>query len=167
MVDTRTLPQTRVARFRAGVPIALIARRDGVTFHTVYDYLRKQGALPDSYLEDEFVAALVREGVPAPERQYAFVQAAPPELQQHFLSPKRKQVRGWKTDFAWPWHKLAVEIDGGQFVPGGGRHNQDREKRNAYAICGWRVLYFDAKMLEEPDACVQFVALALACLASK
>lgn len=156
----------RISLFRAGVPIAEIAKRDGVTFHTVYDYLRKRGVIADSYLSDEFVAALTRAGLPTPEREYAFVHAAPPEMQQHFTTPKTKRVRGWRFDFAFPWHRVAVEVDGGQFLHQGGAHGADREKRNSAAIIGWRVLYFDTRMLENPDACAQTVALALSCPAS-
>lgn len=68
-------------------------------------------------------------GVPAPEREHVFY-------------PTRK----WRSDYCWPQHKLAVEIDGGVFT--GGRHTQgsgfrkDQEKRNAYAIMGYRVMSF-------------------------
>lgn len=154
--------QSRIDRFAAGVPIAVIARQDGVTFHTVYDCLWRNGVIPDTYLIDEFVKAVERMGIARPEREYPFVQMAAAELQQHFLAPKTRKPRGWRTDCAWPWHKLAVEVDGGRFVHGGGRHGGDREKRNAYAIIGWRVLYFDNKQLEDPDACAAMVRLALA-----
>lgn len=58
------------------------------------------------------------------------------ELQFH---PERK----WRFDFAWPKHKIAVEVEGGIYSRG--RHLtpkgfiNDCEKYNAAARRGWRV----------------------------
>jgi very-short-patch-repair endonuclease len=55
-------------------------------------------------------------------------------------------TRRWRFDWAWPDRKLALEIDGGLWQPGGGRHNRgvgyvkDLEKLNEATILGWRVL---------------------------
>lgn len=55
-------------------------------------------------------------------------------------------TRRWRFDFAWPDLKLAVEIDGGAFMAGGGRHTRgagyraDCEKLAEAAIAGWRVI---------------------------
>lgn len=55
-------------------------------------------------------------------------------------------TRRWRIDYAWPDHKLAVEVDGGAFTQG--RHTRgagfvkDMEKQNALAIAGWRILRF-------------------------
>lgn len=151
----------RIYLFKAGVSIAEIARRDEVKFISVYHYLVKQGVITDSYLSDEFEKAMTRAGLPTPEKEYPFVRMAPPEIQALFLSPKLRKVRGWRADYAFPAHQLAIEIDGGRFVPGGGAHAHDREKRLAYAVLRYRVLYFDTKMLENPDACVEWVRIAL------
>jgi hypothetical protein len=73
--------------------------------------------------------------------------------------------RRWRFDFAWPALKVAVECDGGQHSSyGGGRHNTDadREKLNAAAAMGWRVLRFSRTQLEdEPEQCIGVVLLAL------
>jgi very-short-patch-repair endonuclease len=56
-------------------------------------------------------------------------------------------VRKWRFDFAWPKHKLAVEVQGGTWS--GGRHTRgaalrkEWEKLNAAATAGWRILYTD------------------------
>lgn len=74
------------------------------------------------------------------------------------------QKRRWRFDLVWIEEKLAVEIDGGQWKPGGGRHNTDadREKMNAAALLGWRVLRFSAsKMESDPIAFVDEILIAL------
>ena len=65
----------------------------------------------------------------------------PPPIEEFQFHPTRK----WRFDYAWPSHKIALEINGGRFV--GGRHNsaegshKDMEKMNEAACRGWRVLY--------------------------
>lgn len=73
--------------------------------------------------------------------------------------------RRWRFDWAFPHHKVAVEVDGRAYhVKGGGRHAQDsdREKLNAATALGWRVFRFSVKMLEDdPAGCVRMVEDAL------
>ncbi len=73
-------------------------------------------------------------------------------------------TRGWAFDFAWPEQQVAVEIDGGQWSPHGGRHSRDsdREKLNAAAVLGWRVLRYTGTMLDDPEAVISEVLEALA-----
>jgi very-short-patch-repair endonuclease len=53
-------------------------------------------------------------------------------------------TRRWRFDFAWPDHRLSLEVEGG--VWSGGRHTRgagfvaDCEKYNAATLAGWRVL---------------------------
>lgn len=152
---------SRVTRFQAGQSILSIAQEDHVTFHTVYAYLWAQKVVPKSYLSDEFIAALTLAGLPVPIQEYTFIIQSLSPKRLLFVTPKTNKLRAWRSDFAWPYHKIACEIDGGMFLSGGGSHNKDREKRNAYAILGWRVLYFDTKMLEDPTKCVGIVRAAL------
>lgn len=57
-------------------------------------------------------------------------------------------VRRWRFDYALLEHKIAIEIDGGVWLKGGGRHNRgagfikDMEKLNAAASLGWLILRF-------------------------
>jgi|BioPla2DNA2_1021312.scaffolds.fasta_scaffold02504_21 very-short-patch-repair endonuclease len=56
--------------------------------------------------------------------------------------------RKFRFDYALPDYKLAIEIDGGIWKQGGGRHNRasgwlvDQEKMNLAVSQGWRILHF-------------------------
>ena len=71
--------------------------------------------------------------------------------------------RKWQFDWAWLPVKVAVEIDGGQWTPHGGRHNidSDRDKLNHAAAMGWRVLRFSGSMLRDPENVCRMVRWAL------
>jgi very-short-patch-repair endonuclease len=80
--------------------------------------------------------------------------------QYEFAMPVRK----FRFDYAWPARLVAVECDGGQHAPGGGRHNtdEDRFKLNLAAALGWRVLRFSgAQLRTDPAGCVALVRRAL------
>lgn len=72
----------------------------------------------------------------------------------HNLRPEREwqfcSARKFRFDFAWPTHKLAVEIEGG--IWRGGRHStgkgftNDCIKYNLAAKEGWRVLRYSTEM---------------------
>lgn len=78
-------------------------------------------------------------------------QGLAPTPEFRFAPPRR-----WRFDFAWPEHRVAVEVDGGAWT--GGRHvhpqgfARDHEKLNAAVMQGWRVLRFTPQMLDEVDA---------------
>lgn len=102
-------------------------------------------------LQDAFLAAwrIVRiEGWPDPEMEYRF-----------------HDVRKWRLDFAFPTVKVAVEIQGGNFVGGG--HNRgakqakDFEKLNTATRMGWRVLQFGTKQMGRPLEVAQEVVDAI------
>lgn len=68
--------------------------------------------------------------------------------------------RRWRFDLAWPASKVAVEIDGGQWMPYGGRHarDADREKHNIAVFLGWRVLRFTPQEFErDPEYCISMI----------
>jgi len=74
--------------------------------------------------------------------------------------------RRYQTDAAWPSVKVAVEIDGGNWMARKtkrgrcvcvGRHSQstDYKKLNLMQWHGWRVLRFTPDMLkQDPAACI-------------
>jgi len=76
-------------------------------------------------------------GIPNPEREYRF-----------------HATRKWRFDFAWPDSKVAIEIDGGGFAFGGGKHMQPRdlEKLNTAASLGWKVYRFTPEMIRKSQA---------------
>lgn len=68
--------------------------------------------------------------MPVPETEYRF-----------------HDKRMWRFDYAWKDLKIAMEVQGGTFQPGGGKHNigagmrKDYEKYNEAVIDGWRILF--------------------------
>lgn len=64
----------------------------------------------------------------------------PAFVTEHRFHPTRK----WRFDYAWPYYKIALEVEGGTWIQG--RHNRgsgfikDMEKYNAAAVLGWRVV---------------------------
>lgn len=93
----------------------------------------------ESKLELLFASHLRCTNLPAPVREFHF-------------HPTRK----WRTDFAWPDHRLLVEIEGGHWS--GGRHTRgagfeaDCEKYNAAVQLGYRVLRFTGRMVKDGTA---------------
>lgn len=72
--------------------------------------------------------------------------------------------RKHRFDFAHVSSRIGVEVDGGQFAPGGGRHatDADREKLNIAASLRWLVFRFSPKQLEtDPQSCVDMVRMAI------
>lgn len=66
-------------------------------------------------------------------------------VREYEFAPDRK----WRADFAWPEHRLLVEVEGGGRV---GRHQnqgyaKDLEKYNYVSIAQWRLLRYDSGMV--------------------
>lgn len=72
--------------------------------------------------------------------QFAKNQLGVEPVKEHQFHPVRK----WRFDYAFPSHKIALEVEGG--VHTGGRHIRprgflnDMEKYNTASVMGWRVL---------------------------
>jgi len=72
--------------------------------------------------------------------------------------------RKHKADFCFPAHHILIEVDGGQWKNGGGRHakDSDREKGNLAASLHYLVFHFSPEMLEsDPAGCVELVLKAM------
>ena len=86
-----------------------------------------------------FEKTIIQLGLPVPTREYRFLSR-----------------RKWRIDFAWPEHKLAVEIEGGAFMNKHGiqgRHvrgagfRSDIKKYNEIAMQGYTLLRFMPEQL--------------------
>lgn len=87
-------------------------------------------------------------------------------------TPEYNFARAWKRRFRFDWcfvaEKIAVEVDGGNFLVRQGvaigHHTtaSDYDKLNCAAALGWRIFRFTPRMLEnDPAACISLVAQAL------
>jgi len=78
----------------------------------------------------------------------------PDPVQEYRFHPTRR----WRLDYAWPEHKLAVEIEGGAFARIPGRHTRgagfrsDLEKYNELALAGWSLLRFLPEQINNGQA---------------
>ena len=70
----------------------------------------------------------------------------------------------YKIDLAWKDCKLAVEVDGGQYAAGGGKHGgrADYVKTRRLTMAGWRLLRFTAgEVRDDPLAVIREIREAL------
>lgn len=88
------------------------------------------------------------------------------QLWAHNLWPVRQfyfhPVRKWRSDFAFPDHKLLIEVDGGEWI--NGAHNRgagkarDNEKDHAAIAMGYRVLHFTGSQVRSGYAAREIAA---------
>ena len=80
-------------------------------------------------MNSAFPAICVAMGLPKPVLEYRF-----------------HPVRRWRFDYSWPEYRIALEVEGGIWKKGGGRHNRpvgmlkDIEKYNTANELKWHVL---------------------------
>lgn len=86
---------------------------------------RGEVAPAESPLETRFAQFVRGQKLPEPVRQLEM------EL------PNGRKIR---LDFAWPDHKVVVEVDGRRYHSGGRAFQLDREKSNALALKGWTLV---------------------------
>lgn len=78
------------------------------------------------------------------------VAQGPPLEREVRFHPTRK----WRADFAHLASRTLIEIEGGIFIPGGGRHSRglgyakDAEKYLEAVLAGWTVIRLTEKQLE-------------------
>lgn len=76
------------------------------------------------------------------------------EREYRFVLPGGQSGAGWKFDFAFPDVKVAIEIEGGIWRPGGGAHSRpqnierDIKKYNAALRMGWAVYRLTPEMVK-------------------
>lgn len=75
-------------------------------------------------------------------------------------------LQDWRFDMAYVAHKLAVEVDGGTWMEGGGGHNtgsgyeRDRNRDGKLMTLGWRTLRVTPRHIENGRA-VEWIASLL------
>lgn len=76
----------------------------------------------------------------------------PEPVPEYRFHPQRK----WRMDYAWPMHRIAVEIDGGLWINGGHSRGvgrlRDMEKDRAATLLGWRTLRYAPDQLGQAIA---------------
>lgn len=83
-----------------------------------------------------------------------------PAMEHRFYDGRR-----WRFDYAWPEHRIALEVEGGVWT--GGRHTRgagflaDMEKYNMAAVTGWAVLRTTPDKLETLST-IDLIAAAIA-----
>ena len=75
---------------------------------------------------------------------YALIKVHAPDIYPMFV--REYPFANWRIDLAIPSKLLAVEVDGGQFKAGGGKHGtrRDYQKTNALTKAGWILLRYRA-----------------------
>ena len=82
---------------------------------------------PEPY--PELLALLADAGLPVPVSEYVFA-----------------SNRRFRLDYAYPSHRVGIEVEGGIWRRGGGAHShptnilRDIEKHNLLVLLGWRVI---------------------------
>lgn len=76
---------------------------------------------------------------------------------------KQLKVNNLKFDDAWIPERVLLELDSGQWMPGGGRHNSDadRWKTLEAQAFGWTVLHISYTMLKQNPVRVMRVLAAV------
>jgi very-short-patch-repair endonuclease len=111
--------------------------------------LREQGKAKRQALEAKMLQALKAYGLTrGMEREHRFFES-----------------RGWRFDFAWPEHQLALEVEGGTWRisrhTSGEGFEEDCEKYATAVIAGWRVLRVTSRQVSNGQA-INWVQVALA-----
>jgi very-short-patch-repair endonuclease len=147
-----SLPQRHVPKVvRPGKPVSREAA--GLLFADL-DADEARGILnrPSTKLltptEMMFLDRVRMRGLPQPDREWRFT-----------------TERRWRFDFAWPSHKIALEVEGGVWTSGrhtrGGGFLADCEKYNEAAALGWRLIRVQPKELAN-FATLDLIARAIA-----
>ena len=86
---------------------------------------------------------------------------------EELISPIREyrfhESRRWRFDFAYPDHKIAIEVEGGVYTRGrhtrGAGFTADCEKYNAATELGWKVYRYTTQQVMEGKAIEQIKRL--------
>jgi len=125
-----------------------VARRGRSGVGVVRPYLamhRAAGGRTESFLEDRFVWILHARQIPLPRTQFE-------------VRDDRGRFIG-RVDFAYPEHRVLIELDGHSYHSDIETFQRDREKQNRTQELGWRMLRFTwHDVVREPDRTAATVA---------
>jgi hypothetical protein len=103
--------------------------------------------LPADVLRLALDQSITSAGLPDPTKEFQFA---------------RKAIqRQWRIDLSWPDLKIACEIEGGTYLPGGGAHQRagkggrylsDMQKYNRLALWGWLLIRVTYDMIADGSA---------------
>jgi Protein of unknown function (DUF559)/Transcriptional regulator, AbiEi antitoxin len=106
-----------------------------------------QLAMPLTVLENKFLDVLRLGGIDEPEKQ---------------VSVKSDAHKTWRLDFAYPEHKVLIEVDGRRFHAARRRQKNDMRRDNVMNVRGWTVLRFTWEdVVTEPEYVIAMVRQAL------
>jgi len=101
--------------------------------------------------------------VDAAQTLYDLMRIHAPDLADWFI--REYHFEKYRIDLADPQHALAIEVNGGRWLPGGGKHGKesDRRKIRRLTLAGWRVLEYSTEMVNDnPIGVIEEIRAALA-----
>lgn len=110
---------------------------------------------------DELKASNLERAFVTRWRQLAPTAAPEPVAEYEFLEDRK-----FRLDFAWPEHKVGLELQGGTWTKGahvrGKGYREDCEKLNLAQLDGWIVLWVTTDMLsDDPMEVVEMILRAI------
>jgi hypothetical protein len=134
----RALDQAEIRRLHLPIEplIARCRRRRGAAkLRAVLEHHIAGSTITESEAEEAFLAIVTRAGLPAPIPQC--------------------RIEGRRRDFAWPQHKVVVEIDSHTFHNTAGAFEEDRVRDNEVTLAGWTHLRFTRRRIVRDAGSVQ------------
>lgn len=109
----------------------------------IRDALRR----PESAVTTEGERVSLNKPVDAADTLLAHIRTLAPDLFVLFI--REYPFDRWRVDLAVPSSLLAVEVNGGRWLPGGGKHGteRDRKKIRRLTLAGWRVLEYSTEII--------------------
>jgi len=106
-----------------------------------------QLAMPLTVLENKFLNILRKGGIDEPEAQ---------------VSVESDTETKWRLDFAYPGHKVLIEVDGRRYHAARRRQKNDMRRDNVMNVRGWTVLRFTWEdVVNDPEYVLDLVRQAL------
>jgi very-short-patch-repair endonuclease len=114
----------------------------------ILDQRDHESPAAQSWLEVRFLRVARTGRLPVPERQYRV---------------RTTTERDRYIDFAYPHHKLGIEVGGRGAHTGPVAEQSDSARHNELTACGWRVLYFSYRdVVHRPDHVLDTIRRELA-----